>query len=122
MNDGTIQWITVPVDARIPFVLGTLEDGTPAVFMDVAYIKKATITSAKIITLIAEKIETGDLNADLQVKNKLWYGFNLPNGVYYDKENNTHTAGKTGFYLGVDGSVPALPVFCLLYTSPSPRD
>ena len=112
VNDGTIQWITVPVDARIPFVLGTLEDGTPAVFMDTAYIKNATITSAKIINLIADKIETGNLIADLQVMNKLWYGFNLPNGVYYDAEKNTYTAGKTGFYLGVDGS-NALPVLHL---------
>jgi hypothetical protein len=113
VNDGTIQWTAVPVDERIPFVLGALEDGTPAVFMDTAYIKNATITSAKISELIADKIETGNLIADLQVMNKLWYGFNLPNGVYYDKENNTYTAGKTGFYLGVDGSTPALPVLHL---------
>lgn len=113
VNDGTIQWITVPVDARIPFVLGTLEDGTPAVFMDTAYIKNATITSAKIKDLTADKITTADLNADLHVLSKLWYGFNFPNGVYYDAENNTYTAGKTGFYLGVDGSTPALPVLHL---------
>jgi len=113
VNDGTIQWTTVPVDARIPFVLGALEDGTPAVFMDTAYIKNATITSAKISELFADKIETGDLIADLQVKSKLWYGFNFPNGVYYDAENNTYTGGKTGFYLGVDGSTPALPVLHL---------
>ncbi len=113
VNDGTIQWITVPVDARIPFVLGTLEDGTPAVFMDVAYIKNATITSAKISELIADKIETGNLIADLQVKNKLWYGFNLPNGDFLDPEDNSIVSGKTGFYLGVDGSVPALPVLHL---------
>ena len=112
VNDGTIQWTTVPVDARIPFVLGTLEDGTPAVFMDTAYIKNATITSAKISELFADKIKTGNLIADLQVMNKLWYGFNFPNGVYYDAENNTYTAGKTGFYLGVDGS-NGLPVFHL---------
>jgi len=112
VNDGTIQWITVPVDARIPFVLGALEDGTPAVFMDTAYIKNASITSAKISELIADKIETGNLIADLQVKNKLWYGFNHPNGVYYDAENNTYTAGKTGFYFGVNGS-NALPVLHL---------
>ena len=111
-NDGTVQWKCLRIEDRIPFVLGTLEDGTPAVFMDTAYIKNATITSAKIITLIAEKIETGNLIADLQVMNKLWYGFNFPNGVYYDAENNTYTAGKTGFYLGVDGS-NGLPVFHL---------
>ena len=40
VGDGTIQWTAVPVDERIPFVLGALEDGTPAVFMDTAYIKK----------------------------------------------------------------------------------
>ena len=112
-NDGTVQWKCLRIDDRIPFVLGTLEDGTPAVFMDVAYIKDATITSAKIKDLVADSITTGNLIADLQVMNKLWYGFNLPNGVYYDAENNTYTAGKTGFYLGVDGSVPALPVFHL---------
>ena len=32
VGDGTIQWTAVPVDERIPFVLGALEDGTPAVF------------------------------------------------------------------------------------------
>lgn len=104
VGDGTIQWTAVPVDERIPFVLGALEDGTPAVFMDTAYIKNASITSAKISELIADKIETGNLIADLQVKNKLWYGFNLPNGDFLDPEDNTITSGKSGFYLGVNGS------------------
>lgn len=112
VNDGTIQWITVPVDARIPFVLGTLEDGTPAVFMDTAYIKDATITSAKISELIADKIETGNLIADLQVKSKLWYGFNQPNGDFIDPLDNSITHGKTGFYFGVNGS-NGLPVLHL---------
>ncbi len=112
VNDGTIQWITVPVDARIPFVLGTLEDGTPAVFMDTAYIKNASITSAKIGNLIADKITTGDLNADLHVLNKLWYGFNLPNGDFLDPEDNSIVSGKTGFYLGTNGS-GGLPVLHL---------
>ena len=113
VDDGTIQWTAVPVDERIPFVLGALEDGTPAVFMDTAYIKNASITSAKISELIADKIETGNLIADLHVKSKLWYGFNLPNGDFLDPEDNTVTSGKTGFYLGVNGSNPALPVFHL---------
>ena len=104
VDDGTIQWTAVPVDARIPFVLGALEDGTPAVFMDTAYIKNASITSAKISELTADKIETGKLIADIQVKGKLWYGFNLPNGDFLDPENNTITSGKSGFYLGVNGS------------------
>ena len=111
-NDGTVQWKCLRIDDRIPFVLGTLEDGTPAVFMDTAYIKNATITSAKIITLIAEKIETGDLVADLQVKSKLWYGFNQPNGDFIDPLDNSITHGKTGFYFGVNGS-NGLPVLHL---------
>ncbi len=100
VNDGTIQWITVPVDARIPFVLGTLEDGTPAVFMDMAYIKNATITSAKISELIADKIETGNLIADLQVKSKLWYGF----------EEFANGSNQTGFWLGVESGVPKFKI------------
>lgn len=100
VNDGTIQWITVPVDARIPFVLGTLEDGTPAVFMDTAYIKNATITSAKISELIADKITTGDLNADLHVLQKLWYGF----------EEFANGSSQTGFWLGVESGVPKFKI------------
>ncbi len=111
-NDGTVQWKCLRIDDRIPFVLGALEDGTPAVFMDTAYIKNATITSAKISELIADKITTGDLNADLHVLNKLWYGFNLPNGDFLDPEDNSIVSGKTGFYLGVNGS-NALPVLHL---------
>ena len=112
VGDGTIQWTAVPVDERIPFVLGALEDGTPAVFMDTAFIKNASITSAKISELIADKIETGNLIADLQVKNKLWYGFNFPNGVFVDLDTLQATVGKSGFYLGVD-SVSSLPVLHL---------
>ncbi|HMY01614.1 MAG TPA: hypothetical protein PKC44_17730, partial [Agitococcus sp.] len=33
-----------------------------------------------------------------------WYGFNLPNGDFLDPEDNTITSGKSGFYLGVNGS------------------
>jgi hypothetical protein len=111
-NDGTVQWKCLHIEDRIPFVLGTLEDGTPAVFMDTAYIKNATITSAKISELFADKIKTGNLIADLQVMNKLWYGFNLPNGDFLDPEDNSIVSGKTGFYLGVNGS-NALPVLHL---------
>lgn len=100
VNDGTIQWTTVPVDARIPFVLGALEDGTPAVFMDTAYIKDATITSAKIKDLVADSITTGKLKANLQVLSKLWYGFSeFANG-----------SQQTGFWLGVENGVPKFKI------------
>ena len=111
-NDSTVQWKCLHIEDRIPFVLGALEDGSPAVFIDTAFIKNASITSAKIGDLVADKITTGDLNADLHVLNKLWYGFNLPNGDFLDPEDNTVTSGKTGFYLGVNGS-GSLPVLHL---------
>ena len=99
-NDGTVQWKCLRIDDRIPFVLGTLEDGTPAVFMDTAYIKNASITSAKIGDLVADKITTGDLNADLHVLNKLWYGF----------EEFANGSSQTGFWLGVESGVPKFKI------------
>lgn len=42
----------------------------------------------------------------------MWYGFNLPNGDFLDPEDNSIVSGKTGFYLGVNGS-NALPVLHL---------
>ena len=99
-NDGTVQWKCLHIEDRIPFVLGALEDGTPAVFMDTAYIKNASITSAKISELIADKIETGNLIADLQVKSKLWYGFS-------EFANSSH---QTGFWLGVESGVPKFKI------------
>ncbi len=99
-NDGTVQWKCLHIEDRIPFVLGTLEDGTPAVFMDVAYIKDATITSAKIKDLVADSITTGKLKANLQVMNKLWYGF----------EEFANGSSQTGFWLGVEGGVPKFKI------------
>jgi hypothetical protein len=99
-NDGTVQWKCLRIDDRIPFVLGTLEDGTPAVFMDTAYIKDATITSAKIKDLVADSITTGKLKANLQVMNKLWYGF----------EEFANSSHQTGFWLGVESGVPKFKI------------
>jgi hypothetical protein len=64
--------------------------------MDTAYIKNATITSAKIKDLTADKITTADLNADLHVLSKLWYGF----------EEFANGTNQTGFWLGVEGGIP----------------
>lgn len=104
VTDGGIEWQCLDATKRLPLIVGQLPDGSPAVFIDTAFIKNASITSAKIDNLVAEKITTGDLNADLHVLSKLWYGFNLPNGDFLDPEDNTITSGKSGFYLGVNGS------------------
>lgn len=112
VTDGGIEWRCLEPTERLPLIVGKLPDGSPAVFIDTAFIKNASITSAKIISLVADKIETGNLIADIQVKNKLWYGFNFPNGVFVDPDTLQTTVGKSGFYLGVD-SVNSLPVLHL---------
>ena len=65
VGDGTINGLLF-LRKRDPFVLGALEDGTPAVFMDGLY-QKREYYQCKIIELIADKITTGDLNADFHV-------------------------------------------------------
>lgn len=96
--DGDIVWQCVAADARVPFVVGTDPLGNPAVFIDTAYIEDATITSAKIGDLVADKITTGDLNANLHVLSKLWSGFS----EYANPDDDS------GFWLGVDGGLPRL--------------
>lgn len=112
VTDGGIEWQCLDATKRLPLIVGQLPSGDPAVFIDTAFIKNASITSAKIGDLVADKITTGDLNADLHVLSKLWYGFNFPNGVFVDLDTLQATVGKSGFYLGVD-SVSSLPVLHL---------
>lgn len=47
VTDGTVRWVMVDADERVPFIIGTV-NGQPAVVMDTAYIGDATITTAKI--------------------------------------------------------------------------
>lgn len=98
VSDGDIVWLCVAADARVPFVVGTDPDGNPAVFIDTAYIEDATITSAKIGDLVADKITTGNLNANLHVLSKLWSGF----------DEYANPGNDSGFWLGVDAGVPRL--------------
>ncbi len=75
VNDADIVWQCVAADARVPFVIGADPNGNPAVYIDTAYIEDATITSAKIGDLVADKITTGNLLANVQLLSKIWYGF-----------------------------------------------
>ena len=69
--------------------------------MDTAYIKNASITSAKISELIADKIETGNLGLLIYKLKKVNYGMVLICLMaIFRPEDNTVTSGKTGFYLG----------------------
>lgn len=94
--DGGVEWQCVAADSRVPFVIGTDPGGNPAVFIDTAYIEDATITSAKIGDLVADKITTGDLNANLHVLSKIWSGF----------DEYANPGSDSGFWIGVDGGVP----------------
>ena len=100
VSDGTVEWKCVAATDRLPLVIGQLEDGTPAVFIDTAFIKNASITSAKIGDLVADKITTGDLNADLHVLSKLWYGFS----------EFANPSKQTGFWIGVESGVPKIKI------------
>lgn len=98
VSDGDIVWQCVAADARVPFVVGTDPGGNPAVFIDTAYIEDATITSAKIGNLVADKITTGALSANIEILSKLWSGF----------DNYANPGNNAGFWLGMDGGFPRL--------------
>jgi len=100
VNDGDIVWQCVAADARVPFVIGADLDGNPAVYIDTAYIEDATITSAKIGDLVADKITTGNLLANVQLLSKLWAGFSE-----YGNPGN-----DSGFWIGMDGGSPRLHI------------
>ena len=96
VSDGGIEWKCVAATDRLPLVIGQLENGDPAVFIDTAFIKNASITSAKIGSLVADKITTGDLNANIRILQKLWYGF----------DEFANPDELSGFWLGVEDNVP----------------
>jgi len=100
VNDGDIVWQCVAADARVPFVIGADPDGNPAVYIDTAYIEDATITSAKIGDLVADKITTGNLLANVQLLSKLWAGFS----EYGNPDDDA------GFWIGMDGGSPRLHI------------
>ena len=112
ISDGSATWQCVAADARVPFVIGTDPNGNPAVYMDTAYIEEASITSAKIGDLVADKITTGDLNADLHVLSKLWYGFS----------DYANPGNESGFWIGALGSMPATPAMKFTTGGVTPKE
>jgi len=71
--DGGVTWETVAITETIPFVVGSV-GGSPAVVIDTAIIADASIGSAKIGDLAADKITTGDLVATLTINGGAIYG------------------------------------------------
>lgn len=98
ISDGSVEWKCVAATDRLPLVIGQLDNGDPAVFIDTAFIKNASITSAKIGDLVADKITTGNLNANIRILQKLWYGF----------DEFANPSEQSGFWMGVEDGVPKL--------------
>lgn len=97
--DGTIEWQCRPLTEKVPFTVGVV-NGQPAVVMSKAFIEDASINTAQIHDLAADKITAGKLRvgADIEVGSKIWGGFS-------DFDNPLAVAG---FWLGLDGGVPRL--------------
>lgn len=103
VNDADIVWQCVAADSRVPFVIGADPNGDPAVYIDTAYIEDATITSAKIGDLVADKITTGNLLANIQLLSKIWYGF----------EEYANPGFAPGLWIGIGGdNKPKLHMSC----------
>lgn len=98
VDDGVTWQCLNPTD-QIPFVIGEI-NGIPAVAMSGAYIEDATISTAKIRNLAADKIITGTLAATetIQVGGAIWSGY----ASYRDDD----TGGAAGVWLGMVGSSP----------------
>lgn len=93
VNDGSIEWKCVSAVERLPLVVGQLEDGSPAVFIDTAFIKNASIESAKIKDLVVDKLTTGQLKANVELLSKLFVGFN----------EFANPSEQAGLWIGLDG-------------------
>ena len=95
--DGTCEWKCEKMTARVPFAIGTV-DGMPAVTILNAFIEDASITTAQIKDLAADKITAGKIqaNVDINLKGYLWNGFSA----------FANTLDVPGFWFGMDGSTP----------------
>jgi len=99
ISDNTVTWRCQEATIRVPFVIGTI-DGQPAVAMSGAFIEDATILSAKIHSLAADKITAGQLVSGeyIQVGGSIWAGYNGYRAESY--------GGPAGFWMGIHGGVP----------------
>ena len=97
--DNGATWECLTPTAHIPFVIGEI-NGNPAVAMSGAYIEDATISTAKIRDLAADKIITGTLAATetIEVGGAIWAG--------YASYRDDATGGAAGVWLGMVGSSP----------------
>lgn len=97
--DGTVTWQCRSLTEKVPFTIG-LVNGVPSVVMSQAFIEDASINTAQIHDLAADKITAGELRVgnDIQVGSKIWGGFS-------DFDN---IAAVAGFWLGLDGGLPRL--------------
>lgn len=97
--DGTIEWQCRALTEKVPFTVGVV-NGVPSVVMSQAFIEDASINTAQIHDLAADKITAGELKVgnDIQVGSKIWGGFR-------DFDN---PGAVSGFWMGLDGGLPRL--------------
>lgn len=99
VSDGTVTWQCRPLTEKVPFTIGVV-DGVPSVVMSQAFIEDASIKTAQIHDLAADKITAGTLAVgnDIQVGSKLWGGFS----------EYANPDAVSGFWVGMDGGLPRL--------------
>lgn len=99
VSDGTVTWQCRPLTEKVPFTIGVV-DGVPSVVMSQAFIEDASIKTAQIHDLAADKITAGTLAVgnDIQVGSKLWGGFS----------EYANPGAVSGFWVGMDGGLPRL--------------
>lgn len=101
VDDNTVQWRCRPSGEKVPFAIG-LVDGVMSVVMNVVYIADASIESAKIKNLIADKILAGKLQVgqDIEVGSAIWSGFS----------DFFNVGAVAGWWMGFVGGNPAFKI------------
>lgn len=101
VDDNTVQWRCRPSGEKVPFAIG-LVDGVMSVVMNVVYIADASIESAKIKNLIADKILAGKLQVgqDIEVGSAIWSGFS----------DFFNVGAVAGWWIGFVGGNPAFKI------------
>ena len=101
VDDNTVQWRCRPSGEKVPFAIG-LVDGVMSVVMNVVYIADASIESAKIKNLIADKILAGKLQVgqDIEVGSAIWSGFS----------DFFNVGAVAGWWMGFIGGNPAFKI------------
>lgn len=101
VNDNDVTWQCRPEGEKVPFGIG-LVDGVMSVVINKAFIADASIESAKIKNLVADKILAGKLQVgqDIEVGSAIWSGFS----------DFFNVGAVAGWWMGFIGGNPAFKI------------